>query len=213
MHCGVQVWYKFLLEPDKEITEIFNNICIEHARVCVIGIVNFRCFDPLLFQSTVTFQCSVFDLTPASCTTSTGVSVPRAWISPEYILLRECNNWEHCKNGSSIPGDYLISFQYNVAWWRHQMETFSVLLTLSAGNSPVTGEFPAQRPVTRSFGVFFDLRLNKRLSKQSWDCWFEMPPCSLWRHCNAAISCILYVNDDKFEFPYHHPVGLYLCWL
>ena len=30
-----------------------------------------------------------------------------------------------------------------------------------------TGEFPARRPVTRSFDVFFDLRLNKRLSKQS----------------------------------------------
>ena len=28
------------------------------------------------------------------------------------------------------------------------------------------GEFPTQRPVTRSFDVFFDLRLNKRLSKQ-----------------------------------------------
>ena len=37
---------------------------------------------------------------------------------------------------------------------------------LCAGNSPVTGEFPAQRPVTRRFDVFFDLRLNKRLSKQ-----------------------------------------------
>ena len=48
------------------------------------------------------------------------------------------------------------------------METFSVLLAISAGNSPVPGEFPTQRPVTRSFGVFFDLRLNKRLSKQSW---------------------------------------------
>ena len=47
------------------------------------------------------------------------------------------------------------------------MEAFSVLLTLCAGNSPVTGEFPSQRPVTRSFDIFFDLRLNKRLSKQS----------------------------------------------
>ena len=34
--------------------------------------------------------------------------------------------------------------------------------TISAGNSPVTGEFPAQMLVTRSFDVFFDLRLNKR---------------------------------------------------
>ena len=46
-------------------------------------------------------------------------------------------------------------------WWRHQMEAFSALLALCAGNSPVTGEFPAQRSVTRSFDVFFDLRLNK----------------------------------------------------
>ena len=45
------------------------------------------------------------------------------------------------------------------------METFSALLAICAGNSPVTGEFPAQRPVTRSFDIFFDLRLNKRLSK------------------------------------------------
>ena len=67
-------------------------------------------------------------------------------MSSEYILLRECNNWEHCKNGSSILGDYLISFRYNVAWWRHQMETFSVLLALSAGNSPVTGESPVNSP-------------------------------------------------------------------
>ena len=48
------------------------------------------------------------------------------------------------------------------------MKTFSELLAICAGNSPVSGEFPAQKPVTRSFDVFFDLRLNKRLSKQWW---------------------------------------------
>ena len=47
------------------------------------------------------------------------------------------------------------------------MEAYSSLLAICAGNSPATGEFPAQRPVTRSFGVFFDLRQIKRLSKQS----------------------------------------------
>ena len=45
------------------------------------------------------------------------------------------------------------------------METFSALLAFCAVNSPVTGEFPAQKPVTRSFDVTFDLRLNKRLIK------------------------------------------------
>ena len=69
-------------------------------------------------------------------------------------------------------------------WWRHQMETFSALLAICVGNSPVTGEFHAQRPGTRSFDVFFDLHLNKRLSKQSWGWWFEMLSRPLWRHCN-----------------------------
>ena len=68
--------------------------------------------------------------------------------------------------------------------WHNQMETFSALLALCAGNSPFAGEFPAQRPVTRSFDAFFDLRLNKRFSKQPWGWWFETPSCSLLRHCN-----------------------------
>ena len=51
------------------------------------------------------------------------------------------------------------------------METFSALLAIWAGKSPVNGEFPAQRPVTLSFDVFFDLRLNRQLSKQSWRWW------------------------------------------
>ena len=53
----------------------------------------------------------------------------------------------------------------------------NILLDLCAGNSPVTGEFPAQRPVTRSL-IFFYMRLKKRLRKQLWG------RRSLWRHCN-----------------------------
>ena len=45
----------------------------------------------------------------------------------------------------------------NETWWRHQKETFSALLALCAENSPVTDEFPAQRPATRCFDAFFDL--------------------------------------------------------
>ena len=71
------------------------------------------------------------------------------------------------------------------SWWHHQMETFSALLALCAGNSPATGEFSSQRPVTRSFDIFCDLCLNKRLSKQSWGWWFETPSRSLWRHRNV----------------------------
>ena len=68
--------------------------------------------------------------------------------------------------------------------WRHQMETFSALLVLCEGNSPVTGEFPSQRSVSRSFDIFFDL--NNRLRKQWRRWWFETPSRSLWRHCNES---------------------------
>ena len=61
----------------------------------------------------------------------------------------------------------------------------SSLLALCAGNSPVTGEFPSQRPMMQRFDVFFDLRLNKQLSKQSWGWWLKMPSCSLWRQCKV----------------------------
>ena len=69
-----------------------------------------------------------------------------------------------------------------VSWWRHQVETFSALLAICAGNSPVTGEFPAQRPVARGF-VFFDLRMHKRLGNQWWNRWFETP----WPHYDVNI--------------------------
>ena len=72
-----------------------------------------------------------------------------------------------------------------ISWWRHQMETFSALLDLCVGNSPVSGELPAQRLVTRSFDVFFDLRLIKRLNKHSRGWWFKTLSRSLWRHCNV----------------------------
>ena len=71
------------------------------------------------------------------------------------------------------------------SWWRHQMETFSALLAICTGNSPASGEFPTQRPVTRSFDVSFDLCINKWLRKQSWGWWFETLSRPLWRHCNV----------------------------
>ena len=67
------------------------------------------------------------------------------------------------------------------------------------------GEFPAQWPVTRSFDVFFDLGLNKRLSKQPWGWWFETPPWSLWRQCKddlfieTGLTCpITFVPREQY---------------
>ena len=89
---------------------------------------------------------------------------------------------------SCLPRRIEVSYPCHVviiAWWRHQMETFSALLAICAGNSPVHGEFPAQRPVTRSFDVFFDMHPTNRFSKQSLDWWFQTASRSLWRHCNG----------------------------
>ena len=70
------------------------------------------------------------------------------------------------------------------------METFSALLAICAGISLVPSEFPAQKPVTRNFDVFFDLRLNKRLSKQPWGWWFEKLSRPFWRHRNGVAAKI-----------------------
>ena len=117
------------------------------------------------------------------------------------------------------------------------METFSALLAICVGNSPVPGEFPAQRPVTRSFDVFFDLRPNKQLSKQWWGWWFETPSWSLWRHRNGLIRCglvtpygfrqpevcrlfgaeplpelVLTWSGNKFQCNFNQNTTLYLHW-
>ena len=101
-----------------------------------------------------------------------------------YTLFKS----SHCKSfEDQVPLDFIYVNAISTRW-RHQMETFSALLAICEGNSPVSGEFPARGPVTRSFGVFCDLRLNKRLSKQCWGCWFETPSRPLWRHCNEMFG-------------------------
>ena len=73
--------------------------------------------------------------------------------------------------------------------------------------TPVTEEFPMQRSVTRSFNVFFDLRLNKQLSKQSWGWWFAMPLHPLWQHCNVEWHFTMLLNSiilwKKYEKGMH----------
>ena len=103
-----------------------------------------------------------------------------------FLLIRCGSVAQYCVQviiGSSRPKGL-----QSVSWWRHEMETFSALLAICAENSPVPCEFTAERPVTRSFDVLFDLRLNKRLSKQWWGWWFETPSYSLWRHRNVVVS-------------------------
>ena len=97
---------------------------------------------------------------------------------------------------SEVSWDIIAMLQSIKPWWRHQIQTFSALLAICAGNSPVLGEFPTQRPVTRSFDVYFDLRLNKWLCKQSWGWWFETLLYPLWRHSNALYRCVQIVDPQ-----------------
>ena len=94
-----------------------------------------------------------------------------------------------CKRIFPMWRQLCTSWMWKVIWtmfqYKHRMMTSSNG-TFSA--LPVTDEFPAQRPVTRSFDGFFDLRLNKCLNKQSWGWWFETPSWPLWRHCNGLSS-------------------------
>ena len=79
------------------------------------------------------------------------------------------------------------------------------------------GEFPTQRPVTRSFDVFFDLRLNKRLSKQPWGWWFETLSWSLWRHRNVTIIYACAVDfqlskehNNPYPFQLHNSIYIWI---
>ena len=148
-----------------------------------------------------------------------------------WVKSRRCN-WTVlscylvCYQLIAKPGNKTVAPPW-LAWWRHQMETFSALLAICAGNSPVTGEFPTQRPVTRSFDVYFDLRPNERLSKQSWGWWFETLSRSLWRHFNvwpnvyfkAIVPCIItcYIvprntESPKLSVPCYWGKSLQLIW-
>ena len=82
---------------------------------------------------------------------------------------------------------YCMPFLLLSPWWRHQMETFSALLALCAGNSPVTGEFPSQRAVKWSCDVFLDLRLNNRLREKGFHMDLSLKECHI---CNAICNCL-----------------------
>ena len=87
------------------------------------------------------------------------------------------------------------------------------LMALCEGQSPVKGEFPSQRQVTRSFEVFFDLRLNKQLSKQSKRRWFETPLRLSWRHCNVLQVNAHGVLNTMIMITAYNAVVKYLCIL
>ena len=114
--------------------------------------------------------------------------------------------WRH--HGETIPKSRIMCRLKNnwwgcISWWRHFMETFSGLLALCCGNSPV-------------FGVFFDLRLNKPLSKLSLGWWFETPSRPLQSHCNVLVVYIFGLTTTAWWCYYKntdHTKHINSCWL
>ena len=93
--------------------------------------------------------------------------------NPSHLSRPQCIK-HPCSPGNVSHGD--------VIKWKHFRVTDHLC-------GEFTGhQFHVQRPVTRSFGVFFDLRPNKRLSKQSWGWWFETSLRPFWRHRNAKVG-------------------------
>ena len=63
---------------------------------------------------------------------------------------------------------------------------------------------PHKWPVTRRSALFFDLRLNTRLSKQWWGWWFETPSRPVWRHCHEVLNNWYFTsNEDSCTYNGH----------
>ena len=142
-------------------------------------------------------------------TSLTGGFVWNRWRGKRSRHSRRMRNTPFCVSGKRPMTLIHVQLLHNerfiyLPWWRHQMESFSALLALCAGNSPITGEFPSQRPVMRSLDVLFDLCLNKRLSEQSWVWWFETPLLPLRRHSNTQNSVNYYTNSSLSTKIKHH---------
>ena len=89
------------------------------------------------------------------------------------------NEWS-----DSIPWDG----RTDLKWWRHEMDTFSALLTICAGKFTGDRWIAPSKPIDAYLWcIFLICALNKRLSKQSRGWWFETPSRSLWHHCKEML--------------------------
>ena len=103
---------------------------------------------------------------------------------PRGVNIRRVFLWSHLKSMISVSCSPVCS--HKLMMTSSNGNIFRVTGHL-CGEFTDPGEFPTQRPVTQSFDVFFDLRLNKRLSKQPWGWWFKTLSRPLWRHRNVLI--------------------------
>ena len=112
----------------------------------------------------------------------------------EQFDMRYCNiNW----SSTGFASTQTVVF-------RIQVKQYFYMMTWSNGNiflvtGPLWEKFTGYQwiPLTKNGDaeLWCFLRLNKRLSKQSWREWFKTPLCSLWGHCNKIGNGI----EDNFS--------------
>ena len=130
---------------------------------------------------------------------SSWIALKHGYNTMQFIT---CDNWTWIiqrDHKTEMNRDGLMT----ASWWHHQMETFPLYWPFVRGIHQ-SGEVPAQRPVMRSFDVFFDLCLNKRLNKQLRGWWFEMISGPLWCHYNdisVVIALVVNVSPLLHTFP------------
>ena len=153
----------------------------------------------IMNTSDVAYMYLVFNLKPE---VPMNVSHHLLLFDSSHILWRAClgspgkrnsrlislvsNRHEH---SVAVTHDDVIKWKHFPRYWSfvrgiHRPHRWIPLT--KASDAGHTGEFPSQRPVTRSFDGFCDLCLNQRLSKQPRRRWSETPSRSLCRHCNVC---------------------------
>ena len=121
-------------------------------------------------------------------------------------ISRELGHCSDYSTSDNVTTDHIDIYPFQLIFFK--LESFHCNMMI------ITGEFPAQKPVMRNFDVYFELRPNKRLSKQSWDWWFETPWHPLWHHCNECIHVVYsdhpkpatFYMGHKFSFWYYRCV-------
>ena len=133
------------------------------------------------------------------------------WVAPLFNLDRDMRtrvltNPSNNRKLVLLRGNLIMTA---VFWWHDDIikwKNFPRYWPFVQG----TGEFPTQRPVTRSFNVFFDLRPDKQLSKQWWGWWFETPSCPLWSKSDERKHNIFYmhliISQWTIDIPWKLPV-------
>ena len=174
------------LEPLKQLfgshLGLFNHACAHAVKQCphTVIVISIAEFNKIISISGLWFDSECFVL----------LNNLKIYVAIFHIysvmLLQRSNFCPNPHNGHPISRPWYGVFSL----WRHQMENIFRVTGPLCGEFTGPGEFPTQRPVTRSFDVFFDLCLNKRLSKQSWGWWFETQSWSLWRHSNVWVQSL-----------------------